>query len=75
MTQTGINLQRVQILETDICIPKPGLETLVTAAGGRGQDRANSKDNKTLFPVYFLYKYCLFECCLNQRPIYFIGYG
>lgn len=49
MTQTGINLQRVQILETDICIPKPGVETFVTAAGGRRQDRANSKDNKTFF--------------------------
>lgn len=48
--QTGINLQRVQILETDNCIPKPGVETLVAATGGRGQDQANSKDNKTFFP-------------------------
>lgn len=49
MAQTGINLPRVHILETDICIPKPGVETLVTTAGGRGQDRANSNDNKTFF--------------------------
>jgi hypothetical protein len=61
MTQTGINLQRVQILETDIYIPKPCLETLVTAAGGRGQDQANSKDNKKPFFRIFLIKILSFR--------------
>ena len=76
MTQMGINLPRVHILETDISIPRPSVnvEILVITAGGRGQDRANSNDNNAFF-IYFLYKYCLFECCSNQRPIYFIAYG
>jgi hypothetical protein len=56
MTQKGINLPRVQILKTDISIPKPGVnvEILVIAAGGRGQGRANSNDNNAFFHIFLI---------------------
>lgn len=56
MRHTGIILPRVQILETDISFPKPGVhvENLVITAGGRGQVRANSNDNEAFFHIFLI---------------------
>jgi hypothetical protein len=53
MAQTGVNLPGVQILETDIFFTNLSVETLVTTTAGRGQQQANSNNNKNIFSPIF----------------------